>query len=273
MNLPHDTNLPFFAYGLFKPGQLCFFRIKDLVKNTYDTEVTGILKERDGLPLLVLSRDSKVKGVLIQFKEGRELNAYNQINEIEPDEVYKWDRVRLADGTDANALLGKKSVKGSTDIEHVKEWDSRGDPFFKDGIEEIETILKNNSEFRGDFKTILRLQMAYSLLWTAIERYAGLRYHLGNKASEKVYQIAEEEVFVKSLSKHVRAPREVYSTTDLKKYILNPDEPRKSIKYYYQVRSNAVHRGKVVKRDFDTLRSSLDELIGIFKDMLSEAWE
>lgn len=38
-----------------------FFRIKDLVKNSFDADVSGILKERDGIPLLILSDDSKVK--------------------------------------------------------------------------------------------------------------------------------------------------------------------------------------------------------------------
>jgi hypothetical protein len=272
MNLPNNTKLPFFAYGLFKPGQLCFFRIKDLVKNSFDAEVSGILKERDGIPLLILTNYSKVKGVLIQFKEEHELNAYKRIIEIEPDKVYQWQEVQLADGTKANALLGKKHDSGSADLEHAEEWDSRTDPFFKDAVEEIETILKNNSEFRWDFKTILRLQMAYSLLWTALERYAGLRYHLGKKATEKVYRIAKEEAFAKSLKKHVRAPREVYCTSDLEKCILDPDDSLKSIKYYYQVRSNAVHRGKAVARDFDILKSSLEELLGIFKDMLDEVW-
>jgi hypothetical protein len=29
MNPPDDIGLPFFAYGLFKPGQLCYSRIRD----------------------------------------------------------------------------------------------------------------------------------------------------------------------------------------------------------------------------------------------------
>lgn len=272
MNVPKNTKLPFFAYGLFKPGQLCFFRINDLVKSTIDSEVFGILKERDGIPLLILSEYRKVKGVVIHFKEAQELNAYRRIVEIEPDQVYSWCEVQLADGTMANVLLGKRHERGSADIEHAEEWDSRTDPFFKDAVEEIENILKTNSEFGWDFKTILRLQMAYSLLWTALERYAGLRYHLGKKVTDKVYQIAEEEVFVESLRRHVKSPQEVYSTSDLEKYVLDPYDPRKSIKYYYQVRSNAVHRGKAATRDFEILKNALEELLGIFKYMLNEAW-
>jgi len=32
MKPPRNIELPFFTYGLFKPGQLCFFRIKEFTK-------------------------------------------------------------------------------------------------------------------------------------------------------------------------------------------------------------------------------------------------
>jgi hypothetical protein len=133
--------------------------------------------------------------------------------------------------------------------------------------------LKANSEFGWDFRALLRLQMAYTLLWSAIERYAGLKYHLGEKATRKVLQIADEKCFADTLKKIVQNKREVYSTTNLEKCTLDPDNPKKSIEYYYQVRSNAVHRGKAVVRDFDTLKSSLGELHAIFTDMLADAFK
>lgn len=273
MNLPRNTRLPFFAYGLFKPGQLCFFRIKDLVKITLNGKVAGYLKERDGIPLLALSGHSEIKGVLIQFEHGYEKEAYERIIGIEPDEVYYWKEIGLLDGTRANVLIGKRPDRGSSDLEHIEEWDGKDDPYFKDAIEEVEDVLRDNSKFSWDFKPLLRLQMAYALLWTSLERYAGLRYHLGKRVNEKVYQIANEEAFCKSLREHVEHPREVYGSTDLEKYTLDPNSPEKAIKYYYQVRSNAVHRGKAVGRDFDIVRNSLKELLAIFKYMLKEAWD
>lgn len=114
--------------------------------------------------------------------------------------------------------------------------------------------------------------MAYTLLWAAIERYAGLKYHLGNKATEKVYQIAAERSFIVSLQKHVTNKRQVFSTTDLEKYTLDPSNPKKSLGYYYQVRSNTVHRGKAVVRDFNTIKSSLEELLAIFTDILEDSF-
>jgi hypothetical protein len=121
MRLPNNTNLPFFAYGIFKPRQLCFFRIRELVKNTRETKVKGVLKERDGIPLLVLNEYSRIKGVLIHFKNGKETEAYNRIVEIEPDEVYRWKEIAVNDGITANTLLGKREARGSSDLEHVEE--------------------------------------------------------------------------------------------------------------------------------------------------------
>ena len=80
MNPPHDTSLPFFAYGIFKPGQLCFSRISDLVEKTVENTVGGYLKERDGIPLLILGNNySRIKGYLIYFRVGKEGDAYNRI--------------------------------------------------------------------------------------------------------------------------------------------------------------------------------------------------
>ena len=274
MKLPENMKLPFFAYGLFKPGQLCFFRIKDLVNETEHAEVGGYLKERDGIPLLVPGTGFVVKGVLITFLPPREEEGYRRVAEIEPDEVYKWQKICTVGGVQANVLMGRRIDRGSSDLEYVQEWDSQSDPFFQSALEEIETILRENAEFTWDFKALLRLQMAYSLLWTAIERYAGLRYHLGKGVmEEKIKQLGREEAFGRSLKKHVRQGRTVYSTADLGKAILDPNDPAKSILYYYQVRSNAIHRGKAVTRDFDILKDSLSELLGIFKDMLKEAWK
>lgn len=269
MKLPDDITLPFFAYGLFKPGQLCFFRIRDLVENFQYAEVNGSLKERDGIPLLVLNDYSVVKGSLIHFQADKEIEAYEKINEIEPGSVYQWYRIKLRNGTLANVLLGKKANTGSGDLDHTDEWDGKNDPFFKDAIGIIEEILRENSFFSWhDMKNILRLQMAYTLLWSAIERYSGLRYDLGNRPGRKVNNIVNEEAFITGLKRHVKNKREVFSSSNQRKFILDPDKPMECIDYYYQVRSNSVHRGKAVVRDFDILKNSLEELLAIFKDML-----
>ena len=272
MKIPNDPSLPFFSYGIFKPGQICFFRIKDLVKQSEDDSVKGILKERDGIPLLVISNNSIIRGKILYFKNGEEKEGYQRIVQIEPDEVYCWGTIETNAGITANVLLGKRHLRGSKELEHFEEWDGRTDPFFKQGIEEVEAILKNNSEFDWEFRSLIRLQMAYMLLWTIIERYASLKYHLGKKVTEKVNQIAEEETFSIALKKYAQCKREVFDTATLDKCTLDPDDPIKSINYYYQVRSNSIHRGKAVTKDFETIKNSLQELLNIFKELLAETF-
>lgn len=229
--------------------------------------------ERDGIPLLMKKGEGGIKGYLIRFCHGHENEAYNRINEIEPDAVYCWDEVRVNQVVEANALVGKKLDKGCTALKHAEEWDGKNDPFFNQGVEEVERILIENSNFDWEFRSLIRLQMAYSFLWSAIERYAGLKYHLGKKVDEKVFQIAKEKRFADSLRDHVREKRKAYSATDLRKYTLDPNNPEKSIRYYYQVRSNSIHRGKAAMRDFYILKPSLEELLDIFKDLIKEAFK
>ena len=44
MSLPPDIDLPFFAYGLFKPEQLGHSRIEECVLKTKEGETRGMLK-------------------------------------------------------------------------------------------------------------------------------------------------------------------------------------------------------------------------------------
>ena len=150
MKLPSNTNLPFFAYGLFKPGQLCFSRIKKVAKNIIKSTAYGILKERDGIPLLVENNFHKIGGYLIYFYSGKESDAYQQIVEIEPEKVYRWSEVKINDTKIANVLLGKRELRGSSDLEHFDKWDGKSDPFFKQGLEEVEIMLKDN-ENAGEY--------------------------------------------------------------------------------------------------------------------------
>ncbi|MBM4053822.1 MAG: hypothetical protein FJ264_03935 [Planctomycetes bacterium] len=270
MKMPHNTKLPFFSYGIFKPQQLCYFRIRDMVKSTRDVEVDGMLKAREGIPMLVLSQGTKTKGVLIQFTEGKETEAYKRITEAEPDEVYCWGEVIATNNVSANTLIGKVTDKDNSDLEEYIEWDGEPDPYFNEALEEIEEIIYN-IRLERNYKTFFHLQMAYFLLWNGLERYANLRYHLGKNIHEKVLQIAQEKAFAESLKKHVKGKREIYSLADISKYILDPNNPEKSIQYYSQIRSITLNRGKAFLQDFEIMKYSLIELLEIFKDLLKDA--
>jgi hypothetical protein len=68
ISLPQNPELPFFAYGAFKPGELAFTQIETFL-DQQPTRATaaGSLKVRDGLPLLDDRSGGSVQGFLLTF--------------------------------------------------------------------------------------------------------------------------------------------------------------------------------------------------------------
>ena len=52
---PKRNNIkrPFFAYGIFKPGELAYSRIKKYVHNEYPYTINYEMSYRDGVPLIL----------------------------------------------------------------------------------------------------------------------------------------------------------------------------------------------------------------------------
>lgn len=67
MDLPENTLLPMFVYGVFQPGDLGFLRVKDYVTRVDAGRVSGKLMVRDGLPLLDLAGGARVDGAVLHF--------------------------------------------------------------------------------------------------------------------------------------------------------------------------------------------------------------
>ena len=277
MGLPETPDLPFFTYGLFKPDQLGYFRLRDFVHGI-DVGCTtrGMLLERDGLPIIDGEGSGVVKGCLLHFQEDSR-RAYGRIVEMEPGKQYRWGEAEVIAGETsqaANILFGRSPDRGSV-RPGGEEWDGRKDPMFAYALKIVqETLEENRDHEQGGIKALLRLQMAYLLLWSAIERYVTLRYHLGRDVHAKVMNLAQEETFRESLQDVVSATREVYRADNpTKRVSLDPSNPRKSLAYYYQIRSNVTHRGKSVWHDFDLLKESLGELLEIFRRVKDKAFE
>jgi hypothetical protein len=121
----------------------------------------------------------------------------------------------------------------------------------------------------GDF---FRYQMAYLLLWTAIERYCTLRWGFGADPVQRVKMLAREPVFAAALKRHIRQPRTVYRadkpTASPEK--LDMENPLASLRFYYQVRSNIAHRGKSIHDERELVRTTLEQLTVIFREVLDE---
>jgi hypothetical protein len=270
MEAPTDVSRPFFAYGVFKPGQLAYFQIRDLVQEAgMPFAVTGQLLLRDGLPIIDPDGSDAVDGVLLTFRDDCGAEAYRRISQMEPDLHYRW-HVMDERQVKANVLVGRSPRKGSKPFEG-EEWNGWEDPLFTAALEVVEETLAND-DFDWNLKPLFRLQMAYLLLWSSIERYVSLRYHLGDKVAQKVLELAQEPAFAAALPRYVHERREVFrADRPSEKYVLDPYHPSKTLHYYYQVRSNITHRGKGNVWDHERVRSSLQELLAIFREVLAAA--
>jgi hypothetical protein len=183
------ADLPFFAYGTFKPGQLGFLRLRELVERIEpDCILSGTLRERDSLSIVDEEGSGWIQGSLLFLKREKVVQAYMRIIESEPDKHYRWDTgsVQAKCGIQvANVLFGRSPKKVSVPIRE-SDWDGKKDPLFTSALAVVQETLDCNQGFEPDLKPLFRLQMAYLLLWSAIERYVSLRYHLGDRVVEKV---------------------------------------------------------------------------------------
>ena len=264
---PSNLDLPFFAYGIFKPNQLSYSNIKNYVKREFPSEIKYKMLMRDGVPLIVPNDKYKSTGYLIYFKEDCKSEAYEIISNSQVDRLYKWEVIQVGQNR-ANVLMGVNPDLGSSPMyENQGNYDGRNDPFFTEALDVIEKELNDKNKHWADIGDFFKLQMAYMLLWSAIDRYCTLKYE-GQSFGDYHRKLADERVFKNALKKHVTSKRTVYSSQDLWNYTLNYKKPYYSLKYYYTIRCNVVHRGKAIHDDEYMLRASLTELLNIFRDVL-----
>ena len=95
---------PFFAYGLFKKGQLAHSKIADCIENSVPDDIPYELHIRDGYPLIKKIESEKItNGEKIIFNE-KIICAYQIISNTHPGNIYKWDTV-VIDGETFNILV------------------------------------------------------------------------------------------------------------------------------------------------------------------------
>lgn len=264
-----DTSLPFFSYGVFRPGEISFLGIRNFVCSVYPMQIPGDLVLRDGITLYKKSENQYVNGYLIHFKNGKSQDAYEYINGLEPRKLFKWKIETLTENRRFNILYGIKPDRGSDDIREANWKSIWDDPFFTSAIEVLEEAPLE--DFEWNLKPLFKLQMRYMLLWTILERFSFLRYSFGGAPSERNKLLASNEYFIEALKIFTKGNRTVFSTEDPDdKTTLDINNPKKSLDYYYQVRCNITHRGKAVTRDYYTVKHSFEELLEITKYMLQE---
>ena len=277
LNRPTDINLPYFAYGLFKPNQLAYNKIHDLVLKHHSSKIKAEMYIKDGIVLLKINENTKttINGELFYFKKGDEKEAYDRIRVFEPKKFYKWQKTTVIINNQevkANVLVGVNIKNSKLLSQNNFEYE---DPFFNEALNEIELILnedeknqQNNEWINSDnIQHIFRLQMAYLLLWTCIKRFSFLKYPLIDNTNNQYKLIAKEPAFEKTLKNLVKEKRQIYSSNYLNESILNPESPEKSLDYYHDLRFYGVHKETVLE-DYKIIKSSLKELLIIFKEII-----
>lgn len=276
VGMPDDLDLPFFAYGIFKPGQIAFNQIRRFTNGRpIEMDVEYEMLFRDGVPLITDEKNPSfsTKGFLINFKNP--YKAYKRIAKAELEELYQWGIIDVG-GIEANALIGKETDCGCfyDREEKLSDYDYRNDSFFIDARELIKGCIDDYDDIDDiTMKDFFIIQMHYMLLWSVIERFCSFKYGYFAIGSNK-FNFARESVFINIL-KHIGREDEIFSSDKLKPNKLDSHDCRESISYYYTIRCNVVHKGKTVKKeDKIKLKLSLGELFklfdGVYKDTLNQ---
>jgi hypothetical protein len=274
MQMPSDTSLPFFSYGIFRVGGIGFISVKEYInKVDKNKRAIGKLLVRDGIPILDTQEVSaSTIGDIFYFTDAERDKAYGKIVDLEPEKYYSWV-VQNIDGINVNLLSGVKAKNGSVVAENLF-WDSwNDDALFTTAFEIIEEELERVGIKFVDGKRFLKLQMLYLLLWTSIERYLGLRYSFrGAEISSKIRSLSNNSNFAEMLIKYTEHSRyrKIYST-DRADDALRFDchNAKKSLEYFYQVRCNITHRGKAALGDSDLVEQCLRDLYRVYKEFLN----
>lgn len=203
--LPENRGLPFFTYGAFMPGELAFSQIeKFLNKHPVPAKVKGHLMVRDGLPLLDPDIGEVVNGYLLSFKDESCNDGYQAICNFEPRKIYFWRNVTLLEPQlRANLLVGKSLNQGGAKPFEGSSWSFRCDPVFEYGILVVKEMSNDFAKepFEGrlsedvEWSRFFKLQMAYLLLWSAIERFSAFAYGPALGPEEKIKRLGGGPTF------------------------------------------------------------------------------
>ena len=168
----------------------------------------------------------------------------------------------------ANILFGRSPSRGSIHPEY-EMWDGSKEPLFTSAMTVVGETMERNKDLRVESGALLP---APDGLHAALVRHRAVRLlqvSPGEPGGREGPQTGEDPTFIGALHEAVNERREVFRSDDpKKKVVLDRDDPRKALAYYYQIRSNITHRGKTAVRDHEMLLRSLTELHGIFQQVL-----
>lgn len=266
---------PFFAYGIFKKGQLAYSKIEDCVETVEPDQIPCEIHIRDGVPVIKNEYSRKItKGDQIHFLDDKKVDAYEIISNTQLGNVYEWDIVVI--GEDTFNILVTENLNG-TFLNVDKEgsyqdyFDGRDDPFFSRVPKFIGNELENINP--NDDDAIFKFQMYYMLLWSAIERYCVLKYDVSKKQGDYLKALSDDELFKEALNfVNPKNRDEIYSANNASYLYFNKNRPNFIVNYYYTIRCNVAHRGKEPQNNFEALEDSLNDLLKIFDYIIKKTF-
>jgi hypothetical protein len=277
---PDDVTLPLFAYGLLKPGELAFSLLEPYVVSHAKATAPGTLWMRDGIPLFDPNGPGSVVGELLWFDPDRLGEAWSAVSSFEPATQYKWLVVEAragGTGAAANVLEGRR-VRDGTAGEDVHEWSATWDPVFREGLDEVRLLVQEAApngvapqpDTRDLWHSFFRLQAAYLLLWSIVERYTALRFGPAQDPWPRVVQLGKDTSFRQAVVAAGAKPGEVVDSRDPKNHHRLAEDGTGAAEYFYQVRSNLSHRGKSAFRDAQLVLKAATELEQTIQILLAE---
>ena len=289
--LPDDTTLPFLAYGFFKPRQLAYSQIKGYVFNKpRGVTINFILNHINGIPILEHAqyRDNwNVDAYIMEFKYGKAADkAYEVISLSKNKFIYKWEVISIG-GMDVNVLMNASDKSFPIYTYKWDKYDWREDPIYENTleyldkkIEKLKLEFNNDSNEENNFMRFIEVQSLYRTLWSALDRFISFRY--GDYQNWNVRKLSEEHFFQEALKNNYNAlseqefygkddyrnddwDDEVFSAEDLRSYKLDYKQPTCSALYYYTLRNNVVHSGKMMPQEVNMVLNALLGLTEIFR--------
>lgn len=243
------------------------------------------------MPILFLNKKSNydVLGNIFYFKDKYKKKAYERIGYGKHMNVYKWNEVEIGDIT-ANALVSStpkiihRSGLSSRDMEyiiheydengrHIQNYDWRLDPLYCETISYIHYLM--NKTVKYDFNghsNIIKTQMLYTSLWTVLDRFLTFKY--GGTKIGNVKALAKEDYFEDILNDVLSETYKSYyytavlSAENLKFLKFDKKDPDKVALFYYFLRNNVVHSGKMFASENNMLLEALEDLLEIFQRVL-----
>jgi len=258
LGLPDDTSLPFFAYGIFKKGEIAWPRLQTSVSDSKQCRLIGhALKIRNGLAVAVVGKDLGIMGTA-HFPLGE--NLYSIVGESEPKSQYKWQEAQIPEIGKANFLLGRYPDR-DTSLEYSGDWSSMNDPAFRFGLpfvrHGIETAISEMTaiEVVGDdpnqWRAYFSMQSVYLLMWTIFERYLRFAYGEHDSIRSRYKKLETSTAFRRSIEQIDITDLTVYDTRSPQRRPNSTLNSGRSSEWmtevldsWYLIRSNIAHRGK-----------------------------